>query len=158
FAALSLFRARAVALLLGVLMAIRVIGNRHHLEREHIKRILPLAGLVGPVLALAAIFNEGRFFLFVPALVNVALLVAFARTLVGGPSMVEVFARSRGYQMSPPKIRYCRIVTALWCVFFVLNAGVIVLLALYGTLAWWTVYTGLIAYILVGVLLTAELI
>jgi uncharacterized membrane protein len=38
----------------------------------------------------AALFDDGRLFLFVPVLINAALLVAFGRTLVNGPSMVDV--------------------------------------------------------------------
>ena len=41
----------------------------------------------------AALFDDGRLFLFVPVLINAALLVAFGRTLVNGPSTVETFAR-----------------------------------------------------------------
>jgi len=158
FTALSLFHARAVALVLGAALAIRVAAGFRRLDREHVRRVLPLVGLVGVVLLMAAVFNEGRLLLFVPSLVNIALLIAFARTLMGGPSMVEMFARSQGHRMSDVKIRYCRIVTALWCAFFALNSGVILLLALYASIAWWTAYTGLVAYILIGLLFTAEVL
>ena len=158
FAALSLFHPRAVALVLGGALAIRALMDRRRLDRKHIRRVLPLVGLVGGVLLLAAIFNEGRFLLFVPSLINIALLVAFARTLRNGPSMVETFARLRGHSISGEKVRYCRNVTALWCAFFLINSGVILWLALYATLAWWTAYTGFVAYLLVGALFTAELL
>ena len=158
FAALSFFNARAVALVVGAMLTVRLVAHRRRREREHAMRVLPLVGALGSILLLAVIFNYGRLFLFVPSLVNVALLAAFARTLVGGPSMVETFARLQGHSLSEVKIRYCRNVTALWCAFFALNSGVIVWLGLYASLAWWTAYTGLVAYVLVGLLFTAELL
>ena len=158
FASLSFFRAREVALVLGLLLAIRAFADRRRFRREDIARVLPLVGLVAGIVLLAAIFNEGRFFLFVPALVTVALLISFARTLGSGPSMVETFAQLQGHVLTNEMTRYCRTVTSLWCAFFVLNSGVIVWLALYGSLAWWTAYTGLVSYALIGLLLLGEVV
>jgi uncharacterized membrane protein len=45
----------------------------------------------------------------------------------------------------------------VWCVFFVLNSGVILWLALRGPLEHWVLYTGLVAYLLMGALFTAEM-
>ena len=61
----------------------------------------------------AALFDDGRLFLFVPVLINAALLVGFGRTLVNGPSMVETFARLRGRDLSTEEVVYCRIVTGV---------------------------------------------
>ena len=158
FASLSFFRAREVALVLGLLLAIRAFADRRRFRREDIARVLPLVGLVAGTVLLAAIFNEGRFFLFVPALVTVALLISFARTLGSGPSMVETFAQLQGHVLTNEMTRYCRTVTSLWCAFFVLNSGVIVWLALYGSLAWWTAYTGFVSYALIGLLLLGEVV
>ena len=158
FASLSFFRAREVALVVGLLLAIRAFADRRRFGREDIARVLPLVGLVAGIVLLAAIFNEGRFFLFVPALVTVALLISFARTLGSGPSMVETFAQLKGHNLTSEMTRYCRTVTSLWCAFFVLNSGVIVRLALYGSLAWWTMYTGLVSYALIGLLLLGEVV
>jgi uncharacterized membrane protein len=157
-AALTLSDARGAALLAAAALALGTIAKRRQLDRAHLGRLLPGLGLVGAVLVLAATFNEARFFLFVPTLINAALLVAFARTLGSGPSMVETLARWQGYEISGEKIRYCHAVTAGWCLFFALNGGVILWLALYAPLARWALYTGLVAYVLVGMLLVAELL
>src|SRR5205809_68133 len=55
-------------------------------------------------------------------------------------------------------VLYCRVVTALWCLFFALNGGVTLWLALGATLAWWTFYTGVVSYALLGILFAAELV
>jgi uncharacterized membrane protein len=154
---LNVLEPRALAAAIGAILVARAGFRWKRASLSHLVRLLPLAVLVGAVLVAAAVFNNGRFFLFVPALVNAALLVAFGRTLLGGPSMIETLARLQGYDISGEKVPYCRTVTVIWCGFFTLNAGVIVWLALYASLAQWTLYTGLLAYLLVGGLMGAEL-
>jgi hypothetical protein len=46
----------------------------------------------------------------------------------------------------------------VWCTFFTFNGLVAAALALWATLYWWTLYNGLIAYILMGMLFAAEYI
>jgi uncharacterized membrane protein len=109
-------------------------------------------------LGTTGVLGERKLVLFVPILINAALLGAFARTLRRGPSMVERFARLGGERLGAEGIAYCRKVTIVWCVFFVLNGGVILWLALFGSLAQWTLYTGFVAYLLVGALLGLEVV
>lgn len=156
FAALTYFPARAVALVVGLAVLLRVVASRR-LGREHLARALWTVGPAIGVLLLAGIYDDGRFFLFVPALTNAALLITFARTLRTGPSMVETFARWQGYRIAGDRIGYCRTVTGVWCAFFLANVSVSLFLALYATLAQWTVYTGVVAYLLAGALFTIEI-
>jgi uncharacterized membrane protein len=156
FAALTYFPARGVALAVGIAMLLRAIAGRS-LGREHLAHALRMLGPAIGVLLLAGIYDEGRFLLFAPALTNAALLIAFARTLRTGPSMVETFARWQGHQIADDRVGYCRTVTAVWCAFFFANGGVSLWLALYATLAQWTVYTGIVAYLLVGALFAVEI-
>src|SRR6185436_7648546 len=44
----------------------------------------------------------------------------------------------------------------IWCLFFALNGSTALLLALAAPLAWWTLYNGLIAYLLIGALFATE--
>lgn len=144
---------RFLALVLGgALLARELAGSR----RGAAPLLLPIA-LLGGIFALALVFNEGRFFLFVPVLVNGALFVSFARTLSAGPSMVESLARRRFGHVPDEHLGYCRRVTEIWCAFFVANGALILWLALRAPLAYWTLYTGLIAYVLVGVLFAGEM-
>lgn len=117
--------------------------------------LVPLV-VVGAILGLAAVFNDGRFLLFVPVLINTTLLIGFARTLVAGPTMVESLARRRGAHLSAESVVYCRRVTAVWSAFFLVNAAVILWLALRAPLEHWALYTGLVAYLLVGALFAIE--
>jgi uncharacterized membrane protein len=83
------------------------------------------------------------------------LLGHFASSLRGVP-IAERFARAQAERLSPAQIAYCRSVTVIWCVFFVLNGGVTAALALRAPLGWWAAYSGAIAYGLVGLLLASE--
>jgi uncharacterized membrane protein len=115
---------------------------------------LSVAGLIG----LAAALDDSRFLLILPVLVNVLLLVQFAATLRAPVSLVERFARLQEPELPPGGPLYCRRVTAVWCVFFILNGSVAGILALRGPVAWWALYTGAIAYGLMGLLFTLEFI
>jgi len=91
-----------------------------------------------------------------PSLVNLGLLVAFGATLAHGPSMIEKFARMSNPELGEHAVRYTRRVTQMWCVFFTLNGAFSAYTALFWTRAAWSLYNGLIAYVLIGVLLVGE--
>jgi uncharacterized membrane protein len=48
--------------------------------------------------------------------------------------------------------------TWIWCGFFLLNAGTAAALAVFAPLEWWTLYNGLIAYGLIGLMFAVELV
>jgi uncharacterized membrane protein len=154
YGGLRLLQPRWVAVTLGCLLLMRELFA---LRSGRPSPLLVPFVLVGGIFALAMVFNEGRFFLFVPVLINVALFVSFARTLFGGPSMVESLARRRVRDLPAEHLGYCRRVTEVWCAFFVLNSAVILWLAVRAPLEYWVVYTGLVAYGLVGLLFAAEM-
>lgn len=54
--------------------------------------------------------------------------------------------------------RYCWKVTAAWCVFFAANGSVALWTALRGSDAVWSVYNGIVSYILMGAMFAIELI
>jgi uncharacterized membrane protein len=154
YGGLQVLQPRWMALALGSALAVREITELRRGAGAPL--LLPIV-LLGAVLALALWFNEGRFFLFVPVLVNVALFVSFARTLRHGPSMVESLARRRFGHVPDEHRGYCRRVTEVWCAFFVVNSALILWLALRASLEYWALYTGLIAYLLVGALFATEM-
>ncbi len=156
YAVLTLLEPRVLVVLLGVVVLSRLVLNWRHARLADISRLAVPLGLVATVLLLAGIFNDGRFFLFVPALVNAGLLIGFLRTLLRGPSMIETFARFGRHDLPEGAVPYCRRVTWLWCAFFVINITISLWLALASSLERWTAYNGFVAYVLVGILLGAE--
>ncbi len=158
FAGLHWLEPRWLALLLGATVLLRVLMRWHRPSREELQRLLVPGLLVGFVLAPTWVMNDARALLFVPPLVNGALLLAFARTLRTGPPLVETFARMQHPDLSDAQVRYCRTVTLVWCVFFAFNAVVSAWLAFAADLWVWTLYTGLVAYVLVGLIFGAEFV
>lgn len=91
-----------------------------------------------------------------PVLVNAALLAAFGLSLFKGPPMVERLARLREPDLPPAAIAYTRTVTKVWCGFFVVNGGIALATALWASEALWSLYNGVIAYLLIGTLFAVE--
>jgi uncharacterized membrane protein len=91
-----------------------------------------------------------------PVLVNAVLLGVFAYSLIFPPSMIERFARMSEPNLPAQAIGYTRRVTQIWCVFFGINGAIALMTALCASPAIWTLYNGLIAYLLMGLLLAGE--
>lgn len=120
--------------------------------------------LVWALLALAAI-SAGLLLIadatlvlkLYPAAMNFGLLISFAYTLFHPPSMIERFVRAMKLPIHAKTTSYTRAVTMMWCGFFAVNGTVATLIAISGSLATWTVYNGLISYVLMSTLIVAEL-
>jgi uncharacterized membrane protein len=93
-----------------------------------------------------------------PVLVNAALLGVFAYSLISPPSMIERFARIREPNLPTRAIGYTRRVTQVWCIFFAANGVIALMTAVWASSAAWTLYNGLIAYLMMGLLFAGEYI
>ncbi|MFW2388417.1 MAG: hypothetical protein ACN4G0_08775 [Polyangiales bacterium] len=155
---LSHWDVRAAALVLLVLIAPAALARLKKHRASEVKAIafVPLVTVV--LLAASAALDAAGFILAVPVFVNLGLLATFGPTLRWGPPMIERFARLQEPELSEPKVRWCRTWTWIWCGFFVLNGAAAAALALFAPLAWWTLYNGLIAYGLIGVLFAIEFV
>jgi uncharacterized membrane protein len=157
YAGLSYFEPRTVALALGAGVLIRVVSIARAREGVSVGRLLMAPCAVAVVLVVTAFVNTGRVFLFVPALINAALLVSFAHTLRRGPSMIETFARLQVEDdLEEAEVAYAVSLTRVWCVFFFFNGLVAVALAVEASVAVWAFYTGFLSYILMGTLFSIE--
>ena len=107
-------------------------------------------------------FAESVLFLeFYPVLVSVSLLAFFGFSLWKKPSFAFRMAclGDKRLAQSPERPfveRYCDRVTLAWCVFFVFNASVALATVWVGDTKIWSLYNGLISYILIGVFFAAE--
>ena len=151
------FNARTVGGLLLVLLLPSVGLKLAAVPRSQAWDVLKLPLVILSLVALSAVLNDPRFMLALPVLINLTLLAGFARSL-GGTPMIERFARLRQPQLSPGQVRHCRQVTLVWCGFFALNAAVTACLAWFASVSAWAIYTGGVAYGLIGLLGTAEYI
>jgi uncharacterized membrane protein len=91
-----------------------------------------------------------------PVLVNAVLLSVFIYSLIYRPSMIERFARIHEPNLPTWAIHYTRRVTQVWCVFFAANGAIALMTALWASPATWTLYNGLIAYVMMGILFASE--
>lgn len=91
-----------------------------------------------------------------PVLVNAALLAGFGYSLWSPPSVIERLARLREPDFPPAAVAYTRRVTQVWCLFFAFNGAIALGTALWASEAVWSLYTGVIAYILMGLLFGGE--
>lgn len=91
-----------------------------------------------------------------PCLINLALALGFAASLHRGMPAIERLARLQEPDLPAAGVRYTRRVTWLWLGFFILNGSIAAGLSLWGSLHWWALYNGGVAYLLMGLLFVLE--
>lgn len=115
-----------------------------------------IPGITVVLLGIGAVLGRIGLALWTPVAVNAALCLTFATTLRRGTPLVERFARMMISDLRPEELRWCRTWTLLWSLFFVLSGSVAAVLALYAPIEIWTLYTGLLGYLAIGVVFGIE--
>lgn len=85
-----------------------------------------------------------------PVAISVLVGSLFALSLRHRESLIGKIARLRGAQMTPAAVRYTRNLTAIWAILLYANALVALYLARFGTTEAWTLYCGLLSYLILG--------
>lgn len=148
---------RTIAIVMGALLLPAAILRLRSKSMPNSRGMLILPVVTFSCLAVGALLNKTGYILMVPVAINLVFLSSFASTLrAGSQPMIERFARLQDPDLTPDKQAWCRLWTIIWCVFFVLNGGTSGLLGWLAPLEWWTIYTGLIGYILSGILMGSE--
>lgn len=93
-----------------------------------------------------------------PLFVHVSSAYFFGRTLWRGPPLIERFVRLEFAEFPSGVIEYCRQWTQVWTGFFVFNAVMCVLLAIWGSHQVWAIYNGIVVLALTAVLMIFEYI
>lgn len=90
--------------------------------------------------------------------INLALCFAFATTLrVSEEPLITRFARlTRGGQLPSELARYTRCLTGVWAAFFALMACISLVLALFGPVSAWSLFTNVLNYLFVVLFFVAE--
>lgn len=91
-----------------------------------------------------------------PVLVSGVMLGVFGYSLVSPPSLIERLARLKEPELPAAAIAYTRHVTQVWCAFFLVNGSIALATALWATPAIWSLYNGVISYLLMGALFGGE--
>ncbi|MHA6492236.1 COG4648 family protein [Pseudomonas borbori] len=141
---------RLFALLLGTLWLARALSQPRQ------PGSLWMAGAALAFCLLLGLTDAPQLLRWYPVLLNGLLLALFALSLKFGPPVVERLARLSEPQLPDVAVRYTRAVTKVWAGFFLINGLVAMALTLWAPLSWWTLYTGLISYALIGLLFAGE--
>jgi uncharacterized membrane protein len=99
--------------------------------------------------------NNGTWLLILPAATQATFGLAFLRSLKDTP-LIEHFARMVKPDLSVPEQAHCRRWTRIWGYYLLVLAAFGLVLAKYASLAVWTIYVGVVTYVLVGVLFAIE--
>jgi len=156
FFALAWLEPREVGLVVLGLAGLRLVTARFGAAMAFAREVWLPAVAVAVVAVGTAIWNDPMGLLLAPVLINVALLMSFGGSLFGARPIVERFARLQSDDLSEAEVVYCRRVTRVWCVFFVVNGSIALYLALARDIETWAFFTGFISYVLIGLLFATE--
>jgi uncharacterized membrane protein len=141
------------ALLLLALLIVR-FGVLRPAER---KFMLPVLLGIAAFSVAAAVTGSQALLLAYPVLVNLGLCALFALSLREPEPLLLRVARARGMEIDRYAPPYLRRLTAIWAVFFALNA-LAAFVTIHLSIGVWAVYNGLVSYILVGLLIVGEVV
>lgn len=141
---------RLMALALVALAVVRLLTLK--LEQRH--RWMSLAALALAVPAL--LWNALLPLKLYPVAISIGMLALFGHSLLRPPSIIERLARLQDPQLPAFAVTYTRRVTQVWCVFFAINGSIALATAMWASQAVWSLYTGVISYVLMGILFVGE--
>ncbi|MBN2527369.1 MAG: hypothetical protein JXR76_13320 [Deltaproteobacteria bacterium] len=152
---LTQFSPSIVSAFILTMLGARLFATRK-MSLKKLKALLPLSVAATIPALFSLIFNSAQVLLLMPTVVNATLFCTFGWTLLKGPSMIARFAAISEPVMTDRIHQYCRKVTVVWCLFFIVNGTIATYTAFCTSKEYWTLYNGLISYILIGVLLGTE--
>ena len=155
---LSPRRLSIVLLALAFYHFLNFTHGKSHMDRGRAAVFVALVSIC----AFLAFFADNILFVkFYPVLVNLSLLSFFGFTLWKPPSFAFRMAclHDKSLEKSPSfkaVERYCRKVTVAWCFFFIVNGSIATFTVFVGSDKIWSLYNGLISYILIGIVFIVE--
>jgi len=117
--------------------------------------ILPMLIIFMGYAVAAALSGSTQMLLFYPVLVSFSLCAVFANSLRQKESLLLRMVLARGIPIGDHVPPYLHRLTALWAVFFALN-GLVAIWTTTASMEIWTLYNGLISYLVVAALIGAE--
>ena len=152
---LSQHRVGFAAIMLICWVIVRTIPVLLSAKREQRLAALQLPAIALTFASLGWVLNNGTWLLVMPSATQGTFGLAFLRSLAGTP-LIEHFARMVKPELSVPELANCRSWTRIWGFYLLVLAAIGLALARWATLATWTVYVGILSYVLVGVLFAVE--
>jgi len=144
----------AAAALIGWVI-VRTIPVLVSAKREQRAAALQLPAIALVFAFLGWVSNNGTWLLILPSATQATFGLAFLRSLSGTP-LIEHFARMMKSELSVAQQAHCRSWTRIWGIYLLVLAAIGLALAGWATLTVWTVYVGVLSYVLIGVLFAIE--
>jgi uncharacterized membrane protein len=152
---LSQHRVDVAAITLIAWVIVRTIPVLLSARREQRAAALQLPAIALVFAGLGWVSNNGTWLLILPSATQATFGLAFFRSLRGTP-MIEHFARMMKPELSAAEVAHCRRWTAVWGSYLLALAAIGLALARWAELTVWTVYVGVLSYVLIGVLFAVE--
>ena len=146
----------ALGILLALVFTVRFLFS-DQFKIAQFKVLAQLTASIGLILVLSSIILQQQDLLkFYPVAVSLSLFAIFAYSLTTPKSIITHIAEIQNRGSLPKKaLLYTRNVTKVWCLFFTINAS-IAFISCFQSQQFWTLYNGLISYLLIGLLFMAE--
>lgn len=147
---LDYFQPRSIALIMTGLFLLRSLTRS--------SKIHPLLAPACVVFLLAvALLNQTNWLLAYPVFVSLLFFAVFSYSLIYPPTIVERLARLEDPDLPPKGVAYTYKVTQVWSAFFLTNALLSLATVWYGDPWLWSLYNGCVFYVLMGLLMVAEM-
>lgn len=154
YVGLKIYSSRIIAFLVGVsIIGHFLLQDRHAYS---MRLLIPFFVIIGMCMA-GTLLNNPIFILYLPCFISASLLASFSYSLLCPPNTIEMFARMFVSELSAEEMLYCRRVTLVWVGFFFLNGLAALYTACCTSLGIWSLYNGLISYVVMGMLFVVEL-
>ena len=140
-------------LLAGRMLAVIWIKPEHRVRNGLLCAALILAAVLTDLLFPAFRIDWLRFY---PTIFNVAAFAMFFGSLFIGMPLVERMARLINHDLPQQAVAYTRKVTWVWSIILLLNAFVSLYTAFGTSFRFWSLYNGLIMYVVFGAVFIIE--
>lgn len=139
--------------LFGLLLGRVILRGEYHQPEQYAQ-----LALVGSLCLLAAWQKSELILRYYPVAMSLGFAGFFAISLKAKTTLIERFASVFVKDIEEHQRQYMRVLTKLWALLLLLNAGVAAYTACCLSLARWTLYNGAIAYVVFGLFTLGELI
>lgn len=146
------FSIKEVAVGILIIVLLRLL-----IKKEKPKKLIASLILLIILSLTAWIFNNPLLLKLYPVSVNLVLFSVFTYSLIIKRPIIEELARLKEKDLPDFAINYTKKVTIAWTIFFLFNA-LISLFTVFQNMEIWSLYNGLISYILIGILFIVEFI
>jgi len=139
----------------GIALAVLLLIRFGFVRPEERATAVPATVLLLAYAVAAAVVGSTRMLLYYPALVNFLLCALFAGSFKQEEPLLLRIMRARGVTMHATIPPYLTRLTAVWATFFALN-GMIAIWTTTASMEIWTIYNGMISYLLIAALIAGE--